>query len=107
MPGKSGHTRRKTPSPPSAPSAPPPPPVRKGKKKAGPFSSQSRPAVRPQVRQAVSSTATRKAQPAVPREGPISSASRKTQGKKYYKKAQNMTKSEINDFLSRLMGTDK
>lgn len=69
MPGKSRNTRRKT----------PPPPVRKGGKKAGPF---SRPAVRPQVRQAVSSTTTRKAQPAVPREGPFSSASRKTRGKK-------------------------
>ena len=102
MPGKSGYTRRKTPSPPSAP-----PPVRKGEKKAGPFSSQSRPAVRPQVRQAVSSTATRKAQPAVPREGPFSPASRKTQGKKYYKKAQTMTKSETSDFLSRLMGTGR
>ena len=94
MPGKSDYTRRKTPSPPSAP-----PPVRKGKKKAGPFLSQSRPVVRPQVRQAVSSTATRKAKPAVP-----GNASRKTQGKKYYKKSRTMTKSEINDFLIKTYG---
>ena len=94
LPSKSGYTRRAVPPQPSA-------------------SSQARP-VRPQVRQAVSSTTTRKAQPAVPletgnasRQGPFSSASRKTQGKKYYKKAQNMTKSEASDFLSILFGTGR
>ena len=57
MPGKSGYTRRKTPSPPSSST---PPPIRKGKSQA-----------RPSARQSVPSTATRKARPAVPHESPF------------------------------------
>ena len=104
MPGKSAYTRRKTPPLPSRPLEPPP--VRKGKSQAGPFSSQTRPAVRAPVRQSIPSTATRGAPPAIPRKGPFSS-SRKSKGKKYYKKAKNLSKRAKNSFLSKLMGTDK